>query len=65
MQWNVQAQADTKHLIPPEKPETKEIPSSGKFGEGLGLVSLMVLPYHIHHSGTCGAAQQISQNICL
>lgn len=49
----IKAQADTKHLIPPEKPETKEIPRSGEFG-GTG-----------DGGGTCGAALQISTNICL
>lgn len=56
IQQDAQAQADTKHLIPPEKPETKEIPGSGEFWEGLALVSLVVLPYHIHYTETSGAA---------
>lgn len=55
IQWN--AQGDTKHLISPEKPETREIPGSGEFGEGLAFV---VLLYHVHHSG---GALQISKNI--
>lgn len=60
IEWN--AQADTKLLILPEKSETKEIPCFGDFREGLALV---VLPYCVHHSGTCGAELQISKNIGL